>query len=34
MPESTQPDGTAVLRLLDVLRETLRVRCYSLRTEQ
>ncbi|NDV13956.1 phage integrase N-terminal SAM-like domain-containing protein [Crenobacter caeni] len=34
MPESTQPDGTAAPRLLDVLRETLRVRHYSLRTEQ
>ncbi|MCG9097417.1 phage integrase N-terminal SAM-like domain-containing protein [Laribacter hongkongensis] len=34
MPESTQPDGTAAPRLLDVLRETLRVRHYNLRTEQ
>ncbi|WP_028450136.1 integron integrase [Chitinibacter tainanensis] len=34
MPESTQPDGTTAPRLLDVLRETLRVRDYSLRTEQ
>ena len=34
MLESTQPDGTAAPRLLDVLRETLRVRHYSLRTEQ
>ena len=34
MPESTQPDGTAAPRLLDVLRQTLRVRHYSLRTEQ
>lgn len=34
MPESTQPDGTTAPRLLDVLRETLRVRHYSLRTEQ
>jgi len=34
MPESTQPDGTAAPRLLDVLRQTLRVQHYSLRTEQ
>ncbi|WP_203525637.1 site-specific integrase [Crenobacter sedimenti] len=34
MPESTQPDGTAAPRLLDVLRETLRVRHDSLRTGQ
>ena len=34
MPECTQPDGTAAPRLPDVLRKTLRVRHYSLRTEQ
>ena len=34
MPESTPPDGTAALRLLDVLRESLHVRHDSLRTEQ
>lgn len=34
MSESTQPDGTAELRLLDVLRQTLTVRHYSPRTEQ
>ena len=34
MPESTQPDGTAAPRLLDVLRQTLRVRHYRLRTGQ
>jgi len=34
MPESTQPDGTAAPRLLDGLRQTLRVRHDSLRTEQ
>jgi hypothetical protein len=34
MPENTSPDGTAAPRLLVVLRETLRVRHYSLRTEQ
>jgi len=34
MPESTQPDGTAAPRLLDGLRQKLRVRHDSLRTEQ
>jgi integron integrase len=34
MPESTQQHGTAPPRLLDVMREALRVRHYSLRTEQ
>ena len=34
MPESTQQNGTAPPRLLDVMREALRVRHYSLRTEQ
>ena len=34
MAESTQADGTAAPRLLDVLRETLRVRHDSLRTGQ
>ncbi|WP_124643835.1 phage integrase N-terminal SAM-like domain-containing protein [Aquitalea sp. FJL05] len=34
MLESTQSDRTAAPRLLDVLRQTLRVRHYSLRTEQ
>ncbi|WP_374358049.1 integron integrase [Chitinimonas sp.] len=34
MPESTQLDGTGAPRLLDVLRDTLRLKHYSLRTEQ
>ena len=34
MPESTQQNRTAPPRLLDVMREALRVRHYSLRTEQ
>ena len=34
MPESTQPDGTAAPRLLDVLRPMLRVWHDSLCTEQ
>ena len=34
MPECTQPDGTAAPRLLDVLRQTLRVRHYSVHTGQ
>lgn len=34
MPESTQPNGTAAPRLLDVLRDKLRLKHYSLRTEQ
>ncbi|WP_024302983.1 phage integrase N-terminal SAM-like domain-containing protein [Pseudogulbenkiania sp. MAI-1] len=34
MPESTQLNGTAAPRLCHVLREALRVRHYSLRTEQ
>ncbi len=34
MPESTQPDGTTAPRLLDGLHQTLRVRHYSLSTEQ
>ena len=33
MSESTQPDGIAAPRLRDALREALRVRPYSLRTE-
>ena len=34
MPENTQPNGTAAPRLLDVLRDKLRLKHYSLRTEQ
>jgi len=34
MPASTQPDGTTAPRLLDGLRQTLRVRHDSLRIEQ
>jgi hypothetical protein len=34
MPENTQPNGTTAPRLLDVLRDKLRLKHYSLRTEQ
>ncbi|WP_143449502.1 integron integrase [Iodobacter sp. BJB302] len=34
MPNSTPSEGTAAPRLLDVLRDKIRVRHYSLRTEQ
>ena len=34
MPGSTQPNGNAAPRLLDVLRDRLRLKHYSLRTEQ